>query len=99
MNGPKPRGYWTSGPREPGETLLEVGRRYVVATAFTDFDGDQHPEGENWTFLAQYFLPYDDGLSLFVSFDEVSEWHIRLQWRPDTQGEIINHLNDHVKPV
>jgi hypothetical protein len=44
-------------------------------------------------------MPYDDGLSLIVSLDGISEWHIRLQWRRETQGGIIDHLGDYVRPV
>jgi len=41
--------------------------------------------------------PYEDGLSLFVSIDGVSEWHIRLQWRPEQQGAIIDNLSHYVR--
>jgi hypothetical protein len=47
-----------------------AGCRFVVAEAFTDYDGDVHPAGESWTFLTHNFLPYDDGLSLIVSLDD-----------------------------
>jgi hypothetical protein len=99
MNGPKPGGFWTSTANKSGDMLLRAGQRYAVVTPFTDYDGDQHPVGESWIFLSQYFLPYDDGLSLFVSIDGSSEWHIRLQWRPEAQGQIIEHLHKFVIPA
>jgi hypothetical protein len=67
--------------------------------AFTDYDGDLHAEGESWVFIGHSFLPYEDGLSLFVSRDGKSVQHIRLQWRPETQGAVIDDLERHVQPV
>jgi hypothetical protein len=42
-------------------------------------------------------LPHDDGLSLFVSLDGDREWHIRLQWRDDQQGPLIDRLEDYIR--
>jgi hypothetical protein len=42
------------------------------------------------------FLPYDDGLSLFVSLDGKSEWHIPMQWRPEEQGTVLDNLAEYV---
>jgi len=53
--------------------------------------------GETWTFLGHNFLPHDDGLSLFVSLDGDREWHIRLQWRDDQQGPLIDRLEDYIR--
>ena len=72
--------------------MLQPGQRYAVVRAFTDFDGHVHPVGETWTYLTQSFVPYHDGLSLFVSLDGVREWRIRLQWRREQQGPIIDSL-------
>jgi hypothetical protein len=41
---------------------------------------------------ASQFLPYEDGLSLFVHLDEGAERQIRLQWRKEEQGAIIDAL-------
>ena len=38
-------------------------------------------------FLGHSFLPYEDGMSFFVSIDGINEWHLRLQWRPEEQGD------------
>jgi hypothetical protein len=75
---------------------LWPGATYVVVRAFRDFDGDEHSVGEIWTFVGSSFLPYDDGLSLFVTV-EGERRHIRMQWREDAQGEIIDNLNDYVQ--
>ena len=36
---------------------------------------------------------------LFVSLDGEREWQIRLQWRKDAQGPIIDALEDYVGPA
>jgi len=78
---------------------LQPGSRYAVRAAFTDYDGAVHPEGETWTFRSHSFLPYEDGLSLFVGWPDGSERQIRLQWRPETQGAIIDALERFIAPV
>jgi hypothetical protein len=76
-----------------------VGARYRVVKAFVDFDGVTHPVGEAWTFLGHAYLPYDAGLSLFISLDGEHEWHVRLQNRPEEQAGIIAALADHLAEV
>lgn len=77
---------------------LTPGKQYRVVVAFVDFDGMAHPMGESWRFMARNFLPYDDGLTLYVERDgrEVS---LRLQWRPETQASIIDHFSDFVEEL
>nr|WP_165388510.1 DUF3601 domain-containing protein [Sphingomonas populi] len=79
--------------------MLQPDRRYTVVREFTDFDGVLHPRGESWRFLTYSFLPYDDGLSLFVSLDDESEWHVRLQDRPEQQGGIVSNLASYLAPL
>jgi hypothetical protein len=79
--------------------FLEAGKRYRVCAEFRDFDGDVHVPGEEWTFLGSSFLPYEDGLSLFVSLDDTQEWQIRMQWLPEAQGDILNHLAEYLLRV
>jgi Domain of unknown function (DUF3601) len=99
MTGPRASGFWTAvlSRKDHGDFgALRVGRRFHVVRAFSDYDGDEHPVGEAWTFLGHNFLPYDDGLSLFVSKTGDDEWHIRMQWRAETQGPIIDALGSYV---
>jgi hypothetical protein len=99
MYGPQPQGHWTSSGTAKVFQHLQPGQRYEVAKPFLDHDGDQHPVGERWTYLGYAFLPHDDGLSLFLSLDGQSEWHMRLQWRADEQGPIIDDLKCHIRQV
>ena len=69
--------------------------KYRVVTAFVDYDNIKHEVGERWTFLRKAFLPYEDGLSLFVEQDG-QEVHIRLQSRNDAQGHIVGAFSDFV---
>ena len=94
--GPKPRGHWTATLPSNDFEHLVVGQGYRVARPFRDFDQDTHEAGEIWTFLGSNFLPHDDGLSLFVSLDGASEWHIPLQWRPNEQGPVIDSLGAYI---
>jgi len=99
MHGPEPRGHWTASRPQGAFKHLTPGERYDVFQAFTDYDGRTHPVGENWRFVGHNFLPQDDGLSLFVSLDDEREWHIRLQWRPDQQGALIDNLEGHIRAI
>ena len=78
---------------------LEPGQRYRVIKAFTDHDRDLHPEGEEWTFLRSAFVPYHSGMSWFVSFDGVTETHIRMQSMPEEQGPILNNLAEYLLAI
>lgn len=99
MYGPCSAGHWMAilAPQDFGP--LKVGARYEVIEPFTDYDRVRHEVGERWLFLGHNFLPYDDGLSLFVSLDDAQEWHIRMQWRPEEQGEVIGNLAHYVRMV
>ena len=78
---------------------FRVGRRYEVVRAFTDFDGDEHPPGERWTFLGHNFVPYEDGLCLFVTLDGEREWNMRMCWRGEDQAGVIDAFADYVRKV
>ena len=98
MQGPFPAGTYTASNPQTEFGPLTGGNRYKVVKEFTDFDHGVHPVGESWIFLGKSFSPYDDGLSLFVSLDGTQEWHIRMSWRPDDQGPIIDALGDYLAP-
>ncbi len=76
---------------------LLPGRTYQVIASFKDYSGTTHPVGESWRFVEKHFLPYEDGLTLIVEKDGQSVW-IQLQWRPESQGEIIDNFSDYVQP-
>src|SRR5690606_16962234 len=69
---------------------LVIGRRYRVVKAFADFDRGEHPVGETWVFEGHSFLPYDDGLSLFVSSEPGRVRQIRMRWAPEDQGPVVD---------
>jgi hypothetical protein len=77
---------------------LRSDQNYRVVRAFRDYDGGDHPVGEVWTFIGSSFLPYDDGLSLFAIVDGVHR-QIRMQWRNEEQGPIIDKLADYLQPT
>ena len=100
MYGPKHLGFWSSAkaPNCGSEyQYLITGRKYRVIKAFTDYDRSFHPEGEEWLFLGYSYLPYDDGLSWFVSLDGKQEWHIRMQLSHGEQGKIVDALEQFVQ--
>jgi Domain of unknown function (DUF3601) len=77
---------------------LTPSKTYCVVGAFVDYDGIPHPIGESWRFVAKNFLPYDDGLTLYVERDG-REVPFRLQWRAETQGDIIDRFSDFVEEL
>ena len=99
MHGPFPKGHFSSATRGAPHTRLKRGAQYRVAKAFTDYDGSLHEAGETWTFLGDNFVPYHDGMSLFVSIDGEQEWQIRLEWTDQGQGEILNSVDSYFVPL
>ena len=94
-----PQGTYTAHGVGHAWGMFEPGRRYRVIRAFPDFDNDQHPVGEEWTYLGTAFLPYDDGRSIFVSADGAREWHIRMQDRAEAQRDILDNLASYIAEV
>ena len=100
MEGPYPLGsYSRLATTTAWEGRIVRGQHYRVVKPFRDFDGAVHSVGEEWSFISSSFLPYDDGLSVFVADDDGNEWHIRLCWRPEDQGEICDNFSDYVQPI
>jgi len=62
-----PKGTYSSHGVGRGCAHLVPGKCYRVVKAFTDFDRDEHPVGEEWSYIGTAFLPYDEGRPLFVS--------------------------------
>lgn len=77
-------------------TELIPGQTYRVTAPFKDYDGEMHPAGEEWRFLEKHFLPYEDGLTLMIE-QSGQKRSIRLQWREETQGHIIDRFSDFVE--
>ena len=77
---------------------LITGKSYKVTKTFKDYDGITHAVGESWRFVGKNFLPYEDGLSLHVESNGQNV-PLRLQWRQETQGEIIDNFSDFVEEV
>jgi hypothetical protein len=81
-----------------GNTLqLQQQQPYKVIKEFIDYDKQVHPIGETWIYKGTAFLPYEDGLSLFVSKND-SLIMYRLQWRKEEQADIIDNFKDFVEP-
>lgn len=101
MQGPQPRGFWTGHNAGGGRQhqFLKADHRYRVIKEFVDHDSSRHPIGEEWVFLGYSFLPYEDGMSFFVSLAGEQEWLIPLQWRDEQQGAILNALGEYVQAV
>jgi len=70
---------------------LEAGKTYIINKTFFDFDNVQYKEGEKIVFIGSNFVPYEDGLSLFVVYRN-EERQIRLQIRPEEQQVIAQSL-------
>ena len=77
---------------------LVTGRTYIVVQVFTDYDGFLHSLGERWRFVEKNFLPYEDGLTLHIEKNGRAET-IRLQWREETQGQIIDDFSQYVEEL
>ena len=94
MNSPK------SIPPKPMFTASELvsDKKYCVIKNFTDYYGVSHPIGECWKFVEKHFLPYEDGLTLHCQKDG-QDYSIHLQWREETQGEIIDNFYLYVQEV
>jgi len=75
---------------------LEQEQPYRVIKEFKDYDKEVHPAGETWIYIGTAFLPYEDGLSLFVKKDDVQIMY-RLQWRKEEQADIIDNFKDYVE--
>jgi hypothetical protein len=87
-----------SSKRKFAGSELIVGKMYRVITAFEDYDGLPHSVGETWRFVSHTFLPYDDGLTLYVERDGRTA-PFRLQWRKETQGHIVSEFSQFVEEL
>jgi len=71
---------------------------YCLIRDFKDYDGVVHLDGERWRFLAKNFLPYEDGLTLVAERGD-RQSVVCLQWREESQGNLIERFSDFVEAV
>lgn len=88
----------SSNPKKFDASRLVPNQLYRVIAPFTDYDGKVHPIGEEWRFIEKNFVPYDDGLSLFVE-QNGQRIQIRMQWIDEAQAPIIDNFSDYVEEV
>ncbi|MHB9300231.1 DUF3601 domain-containing protein [Fusobacterium polymorphum] len=70
-----------------------------VIKDFKDYYGFTHQEGEKFYFACAYFLPYEDGYTLYISKDKINIKAIYLQDRPETQREICYNLKKYFEII
>lgn len=70
---------------------LRAGDRVRIRQNFTDYYGYTYTAGTVFHFASAYFLPYEDGYTLFVSYDGSEISCIYLQMRPESQSYICEH--------
>ena len=70
-----------------------------VIKEFKDYYGFTHQEGEKFYFACAYFLPHEDGYTLYISKDKINISNIFLQDRAETQKEICYNLKEYFKVI
>ena len=78
---------------------LYSGDYVEVIKEFKDYYGFTHQVGEKFYFACVYFLPYEDGYTLFISKDKINISNIFLQNREETQKEICYNLKEYFKVI
>ena len=77
---------------------LRPGQKYEVIREFTDYDLQRHAVGETWTFIAQNFAPYDDGMLIQIR-QQGQITHFRMQWRTESQAAVMDDFGAYVRVV
>ena len=78
---------------------LYSGDYVRVIKTFKDYYGFTHQEGEKFYFACAYFLPYEDGYTLYISEDKINVNSIYLQNRERTQSEICYNLENYFEII
>jgi hypothetical protein len=101
MQGPLPDGSFSqiSERTHWEESRLVRGKRYRVTKAFVDSDGDLHPQGEEWVFVASIFSPYDDEMLIGVRLTSGEEWQFILRTRLRDQNQVKQNFLQYVTPI
>ena len=78
---------------------LYSGDYIKVIKDFKDYYGFTHQAGEKFYFACAYFLPYEDGYTLYISKDKINVNTIYLQVRAETQREICYNLKKYFEII
>ena len=78
---------------------LYSGDYVKVIKEFKDYYGFTHQEGEKFYFACAYFLPYEDGYTLYISKDKININAIYLQDRAESQREICYNLKKYFEII
>lgn len=78
---------------------LYSGDYVKVIKDFKDYYGFTHQEGEEFYFACAYFLPYEDGYTLYISKDKININAIYLQDRAESQREICYNLKEYFEII
>ena len=78
---------------------LYSGDYIKVIKDFKDYYGFTYQAGEKFYFACVYFLPYEDGYTLYISKNKLNISPIYLQNREETQGEICSHPEEYFEII
>ena len=78
---------------------LYSGNYIKVIKNFKDYYGFTYQAGEKFYFACVYFLPYEDGYTLYISKNKLNISPIYLQNREETQGEICSHPEEYFEII
>ena len=78
---------------------LYSGDYIKVIKDFKDYYGCTHQAGEEFYFACAYFLPYEDGYTLYISKDKININAIYLQDRAESQREICYNLKEYFEII
>ena len=78
---------------------LYSGDYIKVIKDFKDYYGFTHQAGEEFYFACVYFLPYEDGYTLYISKDKININAIYLQDRAESQREICYNLKKYFEII
>ena len=78
---------------------LYSGDYIKVIKDFKNYYGFTHQAGEKFYFACVYFLPYEDGYTLYISKDKININAIYLQDRAESQREICYNLKKYFEII
>ncbi|MBS5187676.1 MAG: DUF3601 domain-containing protein [Fusobacterium nucleatum] len=78
---------------------LYSGDYIKVIKDFKDYYGFTHQAGEKFYFACAYFLPYEDGYTLYISKNKIDISAIYLQNREETQKNLCSHPEEYFEII